>query len=109
MNEKNNPMVQEVFRVPVRTGEGGAVTLDPGRYNNNGDPDPNGRLFLGIGSGIVHMWAVFEHALNPGQVGSITFTETFSSYALTGNFTEWQWGQGPYSPHAILRKQLGDP
>lgn len=83
--------------------------IKPGRYNQDGEPDDNGRLFLGMGSGIVHMWAVFEQPLRPGQMASMTFKNTFGSYSLTGNFTEWQPGPGAFSPHAITRKQLGDP
>src|SRR3989442_1280657 len=101
MSGKDDPMIVEDVKVPDE--------IKPGRYNREGRPDEHGRLFLGMGSGIVHMWAVFEQPLKSGHMASMTFRNTFGSYALTGNFTEWQLGPGPFSPHAIMRKQLGDP
>ena len=83
--------------------------IKPGRYNDEGEEDPTGRVFLGMGSGIVHIWANFRDKLEPGQMGSMTFNNTFGSYPLTGNFSGWMPGAGSYSPHAILRKRLGDP
>ena len=101
MGEKDGSMIHEEVKVPEE--------IKPGRYNQEGQADEHGRLFLGMGSGIVHMWAVFEQPLKPGQMAAMTFKNTFGSYSLTGNFTEWQPGPGTFSPHAITRKQLGDP
>jgi len=55
------------------------------------------------------MWGVFPGGLGPQQVGEMTFSNTFGSYALTGNFTEWIPGPPGYSPHAVLRKPVGAP
>jgi len=101
MNEKDDAVVVEECKAPDE--------IKPGRYNQDGQPDERGRMFLGMGSGIVHMWAVFEQPLKPGQMAAMSFKNTFGSYSLTGNFTEWQPGPGPFSPHTIMRKQLGDP
>lgn len=95
------PMLVEEVKLPD--------AIRPGRYNDEGDEDPGGRVFLGMGSGIVHIWAHFSNKLEPGQMGSMTFNNTFGSYPLTGNFTEWMPGAGAFSSHAILRKRLGDP
>jgi hypothetical protein len=83
--------------------------IDPGRYDFSGQKNPEGRLFLGIGSGIVHMWAVFEGGLKPGQIGEMNYTNVPGSYAVTGNFSQWLPGAPGPSPHAVQRKQLGDP
>lgn len=101
MSDKDESMIIEECRVPDE--------IIPGRYNKNGQPDDRGSLFLGMGSGIVHMWSVFDQPLKPGQMATMDFKNTFGSYSLTGNFTEWQEGPGPFSPHTITRKQLGDP
>jgi hypothetical protein len=94
-------MVVEYVRLPD--------VIEPGRYDAFGRKDPDGNLLLGIGSGICHMWAVFKNGLRPGQIGSMTFSNVPGSYALTGNFTEWQPGPSGYSPHAVQHKMLGDP
>jgi hypothetical protein len=83
--------------------------LQPGRYDELGRLSPEGRLFIGLGSGIVHTWGVFADPLEPGQVGETIFTNTPGSYALTGNFTEWLPGPPGYSPHAVLRKPIPAP
>src|SRR6478672_6741575 len=83
--------------------------IEPGRYDFTGQKNPEGRLFLGIGSGIVHMWAVFAEKLKPGQVGQMTYTNMPGSYVVTGNFSEWLPGPPGPSPHAVQNKQLGDP
>jgi hypothetical protein len=83
--------------------------LQPGRYDELGRPDPAGRLFIGLGSGIVHTWGAFPEPLEPGQMGETIFTNTPGSYALTGNFTEWLPGPPGYSPHAVLRKPIPAP
>lgn len=101
-NQKTNAsMVVEYIRLPD--------VIEPGRYDAYGRPDPDGNLFLGLGSGIVHMWGVFKGGLQPGQIGSMTFTNVFGSYALTGNFSEWLPGPTGYSPHAVMHKRMGDP
>jgi hypothetical protein len=101
-NERSDPpMVVEYVRLPD--------VIEPGRYDALGRKDPEGNLFLGIGSGICHMWAVFRGGLKPGQLGAMTFSNVPGSYPLTGNFTEWLPGPPGYSPHAVQHKMLGDP
>ncbi len=93
------PTVVQYFRFPSE--------LQPGRYDELGLPNPEGRLFIGLGSGIVHTWGVFAEPLEPGQIGETVFTNTPGSYSLTGNFTAWLPGPPGYSPHAVLRKPIG--
>ena len=91
----------EYFRLPDQ--------IQPGRYDAFGNEDPDGNLFIGMGSGIVHIWGVFQNGLKPGQMGSTSFTNVPGSYPLTGNFSEWMPGPSGYSPHAVMGKQFGDP
>lgn len=95
------PSVTGYLRLPDK--------IEPGRYNAMGQPDPDGNLFLGMGSGIVHIWGAFTEPLRPGQRGDMTFTNVPGTYAVTGNFSEWIPGPGGPSPHAVMRKDLGAP
>jgi hypothetical protein len=83
--------------------------MEPGIYDENGEKNPNGRLFLGMGSGIVHIWGVFKNGLEPGQTGEMRFHNVPGSYVVTGNFSEWIPGPAGYSPHAILRHDVVPP
>src|SRR4051812_20735775 len=83
--------------------------MEPGIYDENGVRNPDGRLFLGMGSGIVHIWGVFSKGLQPGQMGEMRFHNVNGSYVVTGNFSEWTPGPSGYSPHAILRHEVIPP
>ena len=83
--------------------------MKPGIYNETGQPDPGGRLFLGMGSGIVHIWGVFKRGLAPGETGEMRFHNVPGSYVVTGNFSEWTPGPSGYSPHAIMRHEATAP
>lgn len=83
--------------------------IEPGRYNAVGQADPGGNVFIGVGSGIVHIWATFPGGLAPGQRGDMTFLNAPGSYAVTGNFTAWSPGPAGPSPHAEMHKEFGEP
>lgn len=100
-HEAKPPIVAERVRMPD--------PLRAGRFNALGEEDPEGNLFVGMGSGICHTWAAFSEPLAPGQRGEMTFTNMPGSYVNTGNFTEWVPGPPGYSFHAIERKTIGMP
>ncbi len=83
--------------------------LRAGRFNNAGEEDPAGHLFIGMGSGICHVWAHFGKQLKAGQRGEMTFHQVPGAYVNTGNFTEWIAGPDGDSFHAGVRKSLGMP
>lgn len=84
-------------------------TLEAGRFDDKGKKDSGGDVFIGMGSGICHVWARFPQALAAGQQAEMTFTGVPGAYINTGNFTEWTPGPPGYSFHAIVRKPLGMP
>ncbi len=100
-NSRNSSCVVEHLRLPDK--------IEPGIYDETGAKNPNGRLFLGMGSGIVHIWGVFKDGLEPGQSGEMRFHNVHGSYVVTGNFSEWNPGPAGYSPHAILRHDVTPP
>jgi hypothetical protein len=81
-------------------------TLADGRYDDEGKKDPGGRVFIGMGSGICHVWAAFEGDLRPGGTAAMTFERVPGDYINTGNFSAWAPGPEGYSFHAITRKPL---
>jgi len=100
-SNKTKSCVVEHLRLPDK--------MEPGIYGDEGEKNPNGRMFLGMGSGIVHIWGVFKNGLEPGQVGEMRFHNVPGSYVVTGNFSEWIPGPAGYSPHAILRHDVTPP
>jgi hypothetical protein len=100
-NRCARPPVVEHLRLPD--------IMEPGIYDENGQKNPDGRLFLGMGSGICHFWGVFKHGLEAGQTGEMRFSNVPGSYVVTGNFSEWKPGPSGYSPHAILRHDVLPP
>ena len=87
------PTIVEQLRLPDR--------IAAGRYNSHGELDLGGNLFIGIGSGICHIWGVFSRPLVPGQRAQMDFTNVPGSYPVTGAFSEWILGPPGQSSHTI--------
>lgn len=90
--------VEQTVRLPE--------TLSDGRYDDKGEKDPGGRVLIGMGSGICHVWAAFDGELRPGGTAAMTFEGVPGDYVNTGNFSAWAPGPEGYSFHAITRKPL---
>lgn len=90
--------LEETVRLPEE--------LTAGRFDRKGEPDVGGRVFIGMGSGICHIWAKFDRELAGGETAAMTFENVPGDYINTGNFSEWSVGPPGDSIHALVRKPL---
>lgn len=59
-----------------------------GRYDGQGHLNPNGRIFVS-NANTAFIWSVFEFYLEPGQRGSMIFSNVPGTFLIGTSFTEW--------------------
>lgn len=98
------PAVVERVRLPDRP--------QPGRYNKEGEADPDGCVFITYAGPTAHAWAVFESNLEPGQCGAMIFDNVAGEGLLDAILSQWiKGGSGglgenfnePYIGEAVIR------
>ena len=95
-------MAQHALEESVRLPE----ELTAGPLRRQGQGERRGPVFIGMGSGICHVWAAFAKPLAPGKTAAMTFENVPGDYINTGNFGEWAPGSDGFSIHALVRKPL---
>jgi hypothetical protein len=79
--ESAPPMIVERVRLPDNPG--------PGRYNANGEADPNGNVFVVFAGPTAHAWAVFTRGLLPDQSATMIFDNVSGSGLLDLIMSQW--------------------
>lgn len=74
------PTRREYVRLPDR--------ITTGRYDNQGRPDPDGRVLITT-RGTAFTWISFERPLEGGQEGEMIFLNMPGTFLLGVTFTEW--------------------